>query len=428
MKESRRVLVGLGAGLVLGLAIAASHNSTLVRVVDAVAPAGTLWVNAIRMTIIPLVVSLVITGVASTSNVGAISRIGGRTLLVFLAMLAGATILAIPLGIAAFSWLSRLVTVRPGLPPGAAEAAASLSAGPNPVGFWNWVQSLIPTNPIAAAANGEMLPLVVFTLAFAMALTRIPSESREVVLRFFQGLGDAMLVLVGWIIWLAPAGVFVLMLSLGAHGGAGFVGAMGFYIAAYSIACIVFVLLLYPTLAIAARLPIRTFARAALPAQTIAFSSSSSIASLPALVRGAEGELQLPKDVTGFVLPLAVSVFKFAAPVSWTFGALFIAWFYQVPLGPMAYLTIALTIVFLSFAGPGVPRGAFLMLAPMFLSIGLPLEGIGILIAVDALPDIFATVLNATGDLAAAVLVAKAGPATVGVASRTANERELLEI
>jgi proton glutamate symport protein len=410
--------------LVLGLAIAASHNSTLVRVVDAIAPAGTLWVNAIRMTIIPLVVSLVITDVASTSNVGAINRIGGRTLMVFFAMLAGATILAIPLGIAAFSWLSHLVTVRPGLPPGAAEAAASLSADPNPVGFWNWVQSLIPANPIAAAADGALLPLVVFTLAFAMALTRIPAEAREAVLRFFQGLGDAMLVLVGWIIWLAPAGVFVLMLSLGAHGGAGFVGAMGFYIAAYSIACIVFVLLLYPTLAIAARLPMRAFARAALPAQTIAFSSSSSIASLPALVRGAEGERQLPKDVTGFVLPLAVSVFKFAAPVSWTFGALFIAWFYQVPLGPMAYLTIA----FLSFAGPGVPRGAFLMLAPMFLSIGLPLEGIGILIAVDAIPDIFATVLNATGDLASAVPVAKAGPAAVGVASRTANERELLEV
>ena len=183
-----------------------------------------------------------------------------------------------------------------------------------------------------------------------------------------------------------------------------------------------------PTLAIAARLPMRAFARAALPAQTIAFSSSSSIASLPALVRDAEGELQLPKNVTGFVLPLAVSVFKFAAPVSWTFGALFIAWFYQVPLGPMAYLTIALTIVFLSFAGPGVPRGAFLMLAPMFLSIGLPLEGIGILIAVDALPDIFATVLNSTGDLAAAVLVAKAQPAAVGFKSRSANERASLEI
>jgi proton glutamate symport protein len=416
MKESSRVLVGLGAGLVLGLAIAASHNSTLVRVVDGVAPAGTLWVNAIRMTIIPLVVSLVITGIASTSNVGAISRIGGRTLLVFLAMLTGATVLAIPLGIAAFSWLSHLVTVRPGLPPGAAEAAAAL-AGPNPVGFWNWAQSLIPTNPIAAAANGAMLPLVVFTLAFAIALTRVPAEGRDAVLRFFQGLADAMLVLVGWIIWLAPAGVFVLMLSLGTHGGAGLVGAIGFYIAAYSMACIVFVLLLYPTLAIAAHLPMPVFARAALPAQTIAVSSSSSIATLPALVRGAEGELQLPGDVTGFVLPLAVSVFKFAAPVSWTFGALFIAWFYRIPLGPIAYLTIAFTIVFLSFAGPGVPRGAFLMLAPMFLSIGLPLEGIGILIAVDAIPDIFATVLNTTGDLASAVLVARGGPATEGIHS-----------
>src|SRR4051794_26203120 len=127
-------------------------------------------------------------------------------------------------------------------------------------------QSLIPTNPMAAAANGAMLPLVVFTLAFAIALTRVPAEGRDAVLRFFQGLGDAMLVLVGWIIWLAPAGVFVLMLSLGAHGGAGLVGAIGFYIAAYSIACIIFVLLLYPTLAIAARLPMPVFARAALPA------------------------------------------------------------------------------------------------------------------------------------------------------------------
>src|SRR4051812_12761362 len=104
MKESSRVLVALGAGLVVGLAIGASHNTTLVRVVEAIAPAGTLWVNAIRMTIIPLVVSLVITGIASTSNAGAISRIGVRTVLVFLTMLAGATALAIPLAIAAFSW------------------------------------------------------------------------------------------------------------------------------------------------------------------------------------------------------------------------------------------------------------------------------------------------------------------------------------
>ena len=160
-------------------------------------------------------------------------------------------------------------------------------------------------------------------------------------------------------------------------------------------------------IALVARMPVRDFARAALPAQLIAFSSSSSIASLPALVRGAEEELALPKEVTGFVLPLAVSTFKFAAPVSWTFGAMFIAWFYHVDLGVTAYATIAFAAIFLAFAVPGVPRGAFLMLAPLFLAIGLPVEGIGILIAVDAIPDLFATVLNASGDLAATVLVAK---------------------
>jgi Na+/H+-dicarboxylate symporter len=143
------------------------------------------------------------------------------------------------------------------------------------------------------------------------------------------------------------------------------------------------------------------------PAQAIAFSFSSSIASLPALVEGAEEGLRLPAEVTAFVLPLAVSTFKYAAPVSWSIGALFVAWFYGIPLHAGQYLTIAFACIFLAFAVPGVPRGAFLMLAPLFLAIGLPVEGIGILIAVDAIPDLFATVTNATGDLAAAVLVAR---------------------
>ncbi len=132
----------------------------------------------------------------------------------------------------------------------------------------------------------------------------------------------------------------------------------------------------------------------------------SSIASLPAQVEGAEGGLGLPVGITGFVLPLAVSTFKIAAPVSWTVGALFVGWFYGVPLHGMQLATMAFAAVFLAFAVPGVPRGAFIMLTPLFLAIGLPAEGIGILIAVDAIPDLFATVLNATGDLAAVALVA----------------------
>ena len=374
---------------------------------DAVAPIGTLWVNAIRMTVIPLVVSLLITGVASASDISMIGRIGGRTLAVFLAMLAGASALSIPLAIAVFSGLSRLMTVRPALPPGAAEAASSVAAGTSAVGFASWLTSLVPTNPVAAAASGAMLPLILFTLLLALAIARSSPAARETLLAFFRALSEAMLVLVRWVVWLAPVGVFALMLPLGAHGGAGLVGALGFYVAVYSIASVLFTLLLYPVVAGAGRIPLGDFARAALPAQLIAFSSSSSIASLPALVEGAEQTLRLPKDVTAFVLPLAVSTFKFAAAVSWPFGALFVAWFYRVDLHAAQYAAIAFACIFLGFVAPGVPRGAFLMLAPLFLAIGLPVEGVGILIAVDALPDLFATVLNASGDLAAAALVAR---------------------
>ena len=218
-----------------------------------------------------------------------------------------------------------------------------------------------------------------------------------------------MLMLVRWVIALAPIGVFALILPLAAHSGAALAGGVGFYIVAYSVASILGVLALYPVVAVFGRVPMRQFAKAVLPAQLIAFSSSSSIASLPALVEGAERDLALPNAVAGFVVPLAVSMFKIATPISWTLGALFIGWFYGIPLHARELAMIAFAGIFLTFAAPGVPRGAFLMLTPLFLAVGLPAEGIGILIAVDTIPDLFATTLVSTGDLAAAVLVSSAG-------------------
>jgi len=215
-----------------------------------------------------------------------------------------------------------------------------------------------------------------------------------------------MLTLVRWIILAAPIGVFALMLPLAAHAGAAVAGAIGFYIVAYSIALLVAILLLYPAVALAARIPMRRFARAALPGQIIAFSSSSSLAALPSLVEAAERELRLPERVVAFVLPLAASTFKIAAPVSWTIGALFVGWFYGIALHVSQLALIAFAALFLTFVAPGIPRGAFIMLTPLFLTIGLPAEGIGILIALDAIPDTFSSVLNATGNLAATAIVA----------------------
>ncbi|MDX2061414.1 MAG: dicarboxylate/amino acid:cation symporter [Gemmatimonadales bacterium] len=408
MKESTRVLVALGAGLGGGALIAASGNPALVRAADLIAPIGTLWVSAIRMTVIPLVVSLLITGVAGAADLRAIGRLGRRTLVVFVLMLTGLAAVMMPLIAPVFSLLGQ--GARPELPAGAAEAASQVASSDQPIGFGAWLVSLIPSNPIAAAADGAMVPLIVFAMLLALAIARSPAGSRDSLLGFFRALGDAMLILVRWVVAVAPIGIFGLVLPLAAYAGIGLAGAVGFYIAAYSIASLVAVALLYPVVAVAGKVPIRTFARAALPPQLIAFSSSSSVASLPALVEAAERGLGLSPRVSGFVLPLAVSTFKLAAPVSWTVGASFVAWFYGVDLGLGQLATVAGAAVFLAFAAPGVPRGAFLMLTPLFLAIGLPAEGIGILIAVDAIPDLFATVLNVTGDLAAAAVVARRDP------------------
>jgi proton glutamate symport protein len=410
MKESTRVLLAVVVAIVAGVAIAASGSASLVRVADSIAPIGTLWVNAIRMTVIPLVVSLLVVGVASAADLRAIGRIGGRTLLVFVLLLAGMAVVMIPI---AFLFAAALPSHAGAiaLPAGAADAARDLTTGGQTQTFAAWVTSLLPPNPVAAAATGAMMPLILFTLLLALAIARSSAASRETLLSFFRALSEAMLTLVRWIILVAPVGVFALVLPLAVHAGAALAGGIGVYIAGYSIACIVGTLLLYPAVAVAGRVPMRTFARAALPPQLIAFSSSSSIASLPALVESAETTLALPERVTGFVLPLAVSTFKVAAPVSWSVGALFVGWFYGVPLHATAMATIAFAAVFLAFAVPGIPRGAFIMLTPLFLAIGLPAEGIGILIAVDAIPDVFATVLNATGDLAAAAIVGRRGSA-----------------
>lgn len=404
MQSGTRVLGALIAGLAVGVAVAASGSPAALRAAEALAPIGTLWVNAIRMTVIPLVVSLIIVSIASVSDLRTIGRLGGRSLAVFGLMLAGLAIIAVPL-------LPRLFALMPGaaggqqaLPPGAAEAAGELVASGQKPSAVGWLLSLIPSNPIAAAAEGAMLPLLVFTMLFAFAVSRSPAAARETLLGFFRALSEAMLVLVRGVIALAPIGVFALVTALAARTGLRMAGAIGLYFVAYSLAHVAAILLVYPAVALAG-VPVRQFARAALPAQLIAFTSSSSIASLPALVEGAERGLDIPSRVTGFVLPLAVSIFKFAAPVSWTMGTAFVARFYGIPLHATDLLVVGLSAVFLAFGAPGIPRGAFLMLAPLFAAIGLPVEGIGILIAVDAIPDMFATTLNVTGDMGAVAIV-----------------------
>ncbi len=404
MSLTKRVFVALGLGLLAGLLVLAHPTPALLKVVSWVEPIGTLWVNAIRMTVVPLVVSLIITGVTSCSNVQVVRGIGWRALLSFLGLLLFVAVLGLLIVPPLFAWFhmdpATIANLRQ-------SGGGGIVSPPHIPGFGEWVVNLVPTNPIKAASDGAMLPLVLFTIAFAVALLKVARDRRDAVVTFFQGVSDAMLVIVRTIIDLAPIGVFALMLPVASRTGIAAAGALGYYVAVTVVAQGLIILLLYPVAALAGRIPLLRFTQAVFPAQAVAFSSSSSLASLPALIDGSERTLQLPSGVTDVVLPLAVSTFKVTTPALWLGAAIFLGRLYGVPLAPTQLLFISLTGILTSFSVPGVPHGWLLVISPLLVAMGIPAEGIGLLIAVDAIPDIFATTLNVTGDMVAAVLVSR---------------------
>ncbi|MEP6493729.1 MAG: cation:dicarboxylase symporter family transporter [bacterium] len=409
--RARRVVIGLVAGLIVGIVIAASNNAAGFRLAALLDPIGQLWVNAIRMTIVPLVVSLLFVSVASPESTEGLGRIGIVTLLTFFGLLAFAAVVALALAppLMADLKLGRDAAALLRLSASTDVGASPILATPLP-GFGEWIVALVPANVLKAAADGAMLPLIVFTLLLALAARAIDAALRRALIDFFAAVASTMTRIVDWIIAVAPIGIFALVVGAAARAGVGLVGAMAYYVIAISALLVLFALLVYPVAAIFGQVPIKTFARGALPAQAVALSSSSSLASLPALVEGAQA-LQLPAPITGVVLPLAVSTFKVATPITWMVGTLFLAKLYGVHLGATSMLTIAITAVALSLTIPGVPQGAQLLLAPLLLTYRIPAEGVALLIAVDTIPDLFGTMTNVTGDLVVATVVARFGVA-----------------
>ena len=400
-----RVAIALVAGLVIGIAVARAGIPWLSRAVALLEPVGSVWVNAIRMTVVPLVVALLLGAVARGGDSHRVGRLGGLAFGVFIALHLVAAVVAllsvpavmgrIPVDPASVARMQADATAA------SAATAEQMRALPS---FGQWLAGLAPPNVIRAAADGAMLPLIVFTLLFALALRRITPDRRDNVLRVFDGVGDAMLQVVRWLIAVAPIGVFTLVAPTAARLGASLVGAFGYYVAGYVTLLIILTIVICVVGALGGGVGLLRYLRAALPAQAVAFSSSSSLASLPALIDSA-GRLDVPPSQSGFVLPLAVSSFKVANPVAWLTGTMFLARLYGVPLGTGDYFTIVALSMALSFATPGVPNGGFLLLAPVLASVGVPPAGVALLIAVDAIPDLFATVTNVSGDFAAAAMV-----------------------
>jgi len=405
--------VALGAGIAAGVALSLVDPGVSRAIVAVVEPFGTLFVNAIRMTVVPLVVSSLIVGVASTEDRAMLARVGGRGILVFVLLLTlsgGLAALVTPPLMSNLQLDPAAVAQVRAASPSASSIAAGAASIQGPAA---WLVSLVPSNAIAAAADGAMLPLIVFALALGLALGAVEANARNEVVLFFRAITESMLTLVRWLLVVAPLGVFALALPLVARLGLSAVGALAVYVILVSAAAVgLIVFVLVPAATFVGRVPAREFIRAALPAQAVAFSSRSSLAALPAMIDSARTRLGLSDEITGFFLPFATAMFRIAAPFSMTAGAVFVARLYGVTMSPAQLGTVVVTAVLTSFSAPGIPGGSIIVMVPVLTSIGLPIEGLGILLGVYTIPDIFRTTANVTGQLTAATIVARrAAPA-----------------
>jgi Na+/H+-dicarboxylate symporter len=346
-----------------------------------------------------------IVGAQGDRSIGAL---GAKTLLLFVLMLFAAGLITFAVGPAALS-----------LYPVDAGTAASLRAGTTspapaleptraePVSVGDWLIALVPTNLVRSAASGEILPLLLFTVFFGVAVTRLAPEPRDLLRRVFQAFADAMMVLIGWTLKVLPLGVFALCLDFAFRAGVRVTGVIAIWMVLLSAMLLLVTALLYPVTVILGRVPLSRLARALAPAQAVAISTRSSLASLPAMVEGGRKHLGLPASATGFVLPLSVAVFKLNMAISGPIKILFLAHVFQLHVGLHQLAVFLVTHVILSFSTVGIPAHGSLNSLPAYMAAGIPIEGVVILTAVDAIPDIFKTLVNVTADMSAATILSR---------------------
>jgi Na+/H+-dicarboxylate symporter len=404
MSQATRILLALVLGLAIGIGLATWAPTAAQDGLVIAQPIGTAWLNALQMTIVPLVVSLLITGVAATAEAARAGQVAGRALALFIGLLwffSAFAAIATPL---LLGWFP--------LPTEAAAALRTALGATAPVGpvppFVDFIVSIVPTNPVTAAATNAFLPLIVFTMVFAFALTRLPPEPRQLLTKFFQAIADVMLIVIGWILWLAPVGVLALAYVVGAKAGTAAFGALLHYVLVISSIGILVWIAAYPIGTIGGRIGLARFARATGPAQAVAISTQSSLASLPAMLRGAEG-LGVPVATSGVTLPLAVAIFRVTGPPMNLAVAIYVAYWFGVPLGP-AQLAAGVAVAAITTMGAVSLPGQISFvtsIAPICIAMGVPVAPLGLLVAVETIPDIFRTLGNVTMDLATTVTVSK---------------------
>lgn len=400
-----KVLIGLLLGALVGLSLSAWDPAVALQAAEWVRPIGRLWLNALQMTVVPLVTALVIMGVNNASNAAASGRTARNAIIVFAVLLVTSASFAAVATPALLGLIPNdpqtLETFRSAL---GGQHSTLVAATPT-----QWIATVIPSNALAAAASSAMLPLVVFALFFGFALSRQDGERRERLLGLIGIIADTMITIIRWVLWAGPLGVFSLVLVVCAEVGISVLGVFGWYILVMCAVYTLVTLLLYVVAALAARQSLRRFASALLPVQLIAGSTQSSLAALPSMIDSARQRLGYPPALTALMLPMAVSLFRVTSPAQYIAVASFIAWLYGIDIGFSQYAVAVFLAAAISMGSTGLPGQANFLTnnLPVTQSMGLPVEPLGVLLAMDTIPDVFCTVGNVTGHMTATAVIAR---------------------
>jgi proton glutamate symport protein len=396
-------VLALAAGVAAGWAMGQWGGPDLRALAEQIEYLGTLWLNLLRMTIIPLVFSLLVTGIASVANAAATGRLAARSIFIFAVLLITATAYAcILLPVIYAVW-----PVDPGAASGFIAGAGAKPVEPvSPPSIGEWLSRLAPANPVAAAAETAVLPLTVFAIFFGFAATRLPAAQREPMIGFFRAVADTMIVIVRWVLYAAPLGVFALSLGVGLRSGADVVGLLVQYVVITCAVTAGIVVMAFLFAVIWGRVNPLRLLTAATPVLAVAFSSRSSLASLPLMVERMRDAMDVPQRTANVTLPLAVAIFRMTSPVANLAVVFFSAAVFGVELTPMQIIAGGFVAIAISIGSVGLPGEISFVasVAPISIAMGVPIELLGILVGVEAIPDTFRTLGNVSGDMAATVI------------------------
>jgi Na+/H+-dicarboxylate symporter len=408
-------MLGLAAGLLFG--VLAASRGWAEFTADWIAPFGTVFLNALKLIAVPLVLASLITGVASLSDLRKLSRIGGKTIAIYVAT----TTVAIVIGLALVNAVrpGRFVpaTMRAELEAAYVEDAAAREGAAEDArerGPLQILVDVVPDNLLAAGAdNSRMLQVVFVALFIGIGIVLVPRETSRPLLDVIEGVNQVVIRLVDVIMLFAPIGVFALLAgTITAVAGddlgriVRLIAALGAYCAVVVAGLILHMTLVYGgILRFLTNMPIRRFIAGMAPVQLVAFSTSSSGATLPVTMERCEQELGIPEEISSFVLPLGATINMDGTALYQAVASVFIAQALGMELGMMAQLTILLTAVMASIGTAAVPGAGIIMLVIILESVGVPSAGIALILGVDRILDMLRTVTNVTGDATVATLV-----------------------